>query len=222
MGETEAPTRRRAAPLIVWTLPALIIVALTLNHFFVFQIFRQPSGSMQPALQAGQIFAVAKWAYGYSDRSFAPFSSLVPEGRWNARVPERGDIVVFEPVPEPGRNFVKRVVGLPGERIQMIGGVLHINGAAIAREADGDAQIEGHSGGLETFPAFRETLPNGVSYIVIERGETELDNTPEVVVPDGHVFVMGDDRDNSADSRVVTVVGFVPTENLLGRVDHRF
>lgn len=218
---SEDAQRRRGAPWFMWTLPALIILALTLNHIFVFQLFRQPSGSMQPTLQAGQMFALSKWAYGYTAESFGPFGSFLPAREWSVRTPERGDIVVFEPVPDPGRHFVKRVIGLPGDRIQMIGGVPHINGAAVERATEGELQVDDYNG-PQTLTAVRETLPNGVSYLTIERGETELDNTREIVVPDGHVFVMGDDRDNSADSRVASVVGFVPVENVLGRVDHRF
>ncbi|MDZ4691962.1 signal peptidase I [Terricaulis sp.] len=218
---SEEPKRKRGAPWFIWTLPALIILALTLNHIFVFQLFRQPSGSMQPTLQAGKMFALSKWAYGYTAQSFGPLGVYLPEREWSVRTPERGDIVVFEPVPEPGRHFVKRVIGLPGDRIQMIGGVVHINGAAVQREPEGELQVEDYSG-PQTFAAVRETLPNGVSYLTVERGETELDNTRELFVPEGHAFVMGDDRDNSADSRVPSVVGFVPVENVLGRVDHRF
>lgn len=219
MSDTKSKKR---APWIVWALPVLVlIVAPMANHFLLFQLFRQPSGSMQPTLHSGQYFAVSKGSYGYTRQSFAPFASLLPEGRWFAQPIEAGDIIVFEPVPDPGRHFVKRVVGVAGDRIQMIGGVLHINGAAVVRAPEGDVQVEGY-GPSETFAAVRETLPNGVTYLTVERGDTELDNTREIVVPERHVFVMGDDRDNSADSRVVTMVGFVPIENVLGRVDHRF
>lgn len=182
------------------------------------QPFRIPSGAMQPTLNVGDYIFVSKWSYGYSRYSFAPFEGLVPAhpGRWRARQPERGDIVVFRPTPEPNRDFVKRVVGMPGDRIQMIGGVLNINGTPVARESAGERTIEDGA----VVPVYRETLPNGVSYLTAERGETELDNTREFIVPADSFFLMGDDRDNSADSRVPSVVGFVPFENLVGRVDH--
>lgn len=225
MTETANPKPKRAAPWFVWTLPALLLVILPMtNHLFAFQLFRQPSGSMQPTLHPGEMFAVSKWSYGYTPLSFRPFNSFVPEGsHWFARMPERGDVAVFEPVPEPGRHFVKRIIGLPGDRIQMIDGVLHINGEAVPREAVDAIQVEdSYNGQTETVRAFRETLPNGVSYTVLDRGDTELDNTRVFTVPDGHVFMMGDDRDNSADSRVTSVVGYVPLDHVIGRVAHVF
>lgn len=219
---TDQAKPKRGVHWIVWTLPALLLIILpTLNHFFAFQLFRQPSGSMQPALQTGQMFAVSKWAYGYNRLSFSPFSEFAPADGWRTRAPERGDIVVFEPTPEPGRFFIKRVIGLPGDEIQMIDGVLHINGEAVSLESAGDLSAEDYMGAMMV-PAFRETLPNGVSYAVLDRGTTELDNTPVYTVPEGHVFMMGDDRDNSADSRVSSVVGFVPVDHIIGRVDHVF
>jgi len=221
---TEKAKPKRGVHWIVWTLPALLLIVLPmLNHFFAFQLFRQPSGSMQPTLQTGQMFAVSKWAYGYNRLSFHPFTEFAPEGGWRTREPERGDIVVFEPSPTPGRFFIKRVIGLPGDAIQMIDGVLHINGEAVALEPVGAASMtEYHDGPMISVPAFRETLPNGVSYTVLNRDTTELDNTRVYTVPDGHVFMMGDDRDNSADSRVPGVVGFVPVDHIIGRVDHVF
>jgi signal peptidase I len=202
----------------IWLVPLLISLTLAFAiRSALVQPFRQPSGSMQPTIQVGQHFVVTKWSYGYSRYSAAPFHDLLPEGRLNPRLPERGDIVVFRPTPEPERDFVKRIVGLPGERIQMIEGVLHINGTPVGHEPAGPLTIE--SGyGEETFESVRETLPNGVSYVTVDRGVTELDNTRVYVVPAGHYFMMGDDRDNSADSRVMSVVGFVPFDNLLGPV----
>lgn len=198
--------------------PLLISLSVAMAvRWTTIQPFRIPSGAMQPTLNVGDYIFVSKWSYGYSRFSFAPFEGLVPENpqRWRAHQPERGDIAVFRPTPEPNRDFVKRIVGLPGDRIQMIGGVLHINGTPVVREAAGEREVEGD----ETVPVYRETLPNGVSYLTAERGDTELDNTREYIVPDGSYFMMGDDRDNSADSRVPSVVGFVPFENLVGRLD---
>lgn len=202
----------------IWLVPLLIslTLAFTIRSALV-QPFRQPSGSMQPTIQVGQHFVVTKWSYGYSRYSAAPFQDLLPEGRLNPHLPARGDVVVFRPTPEPERDFVKRIVGLPADRIQMIEGVLHINGAPVERESVGPLAV--NSGyGEEMLEGMRETLPNGVSYVTIERGATELDNTRVYVVPEGHYFMMGDDRDNSADSRVPSVVGFVPFDNILGPV----
>lgn len=205
--------------LAIVLVPLLISLSLAMAvRWTTIQPFRIPSGAMQPTLNVGDYIFVSKWSYGYSRFSFAPFESLVPENpqRWRAHQPERGDIAVFRPTPEPNRDFVKRIVGLPGDRIQMIGGVLHINGTPVVREPAGEREVEGG----ETVPVYRETLPNGVSYLTAERGDTELDNTREYIVPDGSYFMMGDDRDNSADSRVPSVVGFVPFENLVGRLEH--
>jgi len=223
MTETETKSTKRRAPWIVWTLPALLLIALPMaNHFFAYQLFRQPSGSMQPTLHVGETFAVSKWSYGYGRYSFAPFNDLTGEERAFGREPQAGDVVVFRPVPDPDRNFVKRLIGVPGDRIQMIDGVLHINGAAATRESLGLIELN-DDGVVERIPAFRETLPNGVSYVTFDRTpSSELDNTRVFVVPDGHYFMMGDDRDNSADSRVPSVVGYVPYANLVGPVAYVF
>lgn len=215
----------KAGPARLLGYVAIVLVPLLISlsaamalRFTTVQPFRIPAGSMQPTLNVGDYVLVSKSSYGYSRFSFAPFESLVPENpdRWRAHQPQRGDIVVFRPMPEPTRDFVKRIVGMPGDRIQMIDGVLHINGAAVVREPAGEGTFEYG----DVVPLYRETLPNGVSYLTAERGETELDNTREYTVPAGSYFMMGDDRDNSADSRVPSVVGFVPFENLVGRVDH--
>jgi signal peptidase I len=206
--------------LLIWALPLLIAFTLAMAlRFTAIQPFRIPSGAMQPTLNVGDYIVVSKGSYGYSRFSAAPFEGLFPPGRWRPREPVRGDLVVFRPAPEPDRDYIQRLIGLPGDRIQMIGGVLHINGQAVQRESLGVVVIETDYG-AERIPAYRETLPNGVIHTALDRGETELDNTRVYIVPTGHYFFMGDDRDNSADSRVTSVVGFVPFDNLVGRVDH--
>jgi signal peptidase I len=180
--------------------------------------YRQPSGSMQPTLYPGDYLVVTKWTYGYGRYSLAPFPFPMDEGRFLGRAPRRGELAVFRPISEPDRDFIKRVIGLPGDRIQMIDGVLHLNGEAVAREPLGEVSIEDGSGQVITAQAYRETLPEGASHVVIDRGPTELDNTPIQQVPEGEYFMMGDDRDNSADSRVPSVVGYVPVENFIGPV----
>lgn len=206
----------------IFILPIIFSLLLAMCvRFALIQPFRTPSGSMQPTLQVGGYVGVTKFSYGYSRYSFVPFETLGGPGRAYAHLPERGDIVVFRPVAQPEHDFVKRIIGLPGDRIQVIAGVLHINGAVVPREAAPAARVtDPYGADVQEVPAFRETLPNGVSYLTLDRGDTELDNTRVYEVPAGHYFMMGDDRDNSADSRVVGLVGFVPFDNIIGRVDY--
>lgn len=204
---------------VFWENVRTILYALALAmvlRFTIAQPFRIPSGSMQPTLEVGDYIVVTKWSYGYGRYSFAPLEGLLPQGRLFGSQPERGDVVVFRPTPEPDRDFIKRLIGLPGDRIQVVDGVLHINGEAVQRESLGVVDFENEDGNIERLQAYRETLPNGVSYTMFDRGMTELDNTRVYVVPEGHFFMMGDDRDNSADSRVPSVVGYVPFDNLVG------
>lgn len=205
---------------VFWDNVKTILYALALAmvlRFTIAQPFRIPSGSMQPTLEVGDYIVVTKWSYGYGRYSFAPLEGLLPQGRLFGSQPERGDVVVFRPPPEPGRDFIKRLIGLPGDRIQMVNGVLHINGVAVEREELGPTDnCPDTNNRPMTAMLYRETLPNGVSYTTCDKGMTELDNTREVVVPEGHFFMMGDDRDNSADSRVAGVVGFVPYDHIVG------
>lgn len=205
---------------VFWDNVKTILYALMLAmvlRFTIAQPFRIPSGSMQPTLEVGDYIVVTKWSYGYGRYSFAPLEGLLPHGRLFGSAPERGDVVVFRPTPEPDRDFIKRVIGMPGDRIQMINGVLHINGQAVEHQNLGFTEFENPDGFVERIQAVRETLPNGVSYITFDRTpRSELDNTRVYEVPEGHYFMMGDDRDNSADSRVPSVVGFVPYDNLVG------
>ncbi len=208
-----------AAAAIFWENVRTIFYALALAmliRFTIAQPFRIPSGSMQPTLEEGDYIVVTKWSYGYGRYSFAPLERLMPGGRYFGTLPERGDIVVFRPAPEPGRDFVKRLVGMPGERIRITDGVLFINDEPVQRQALGLTPFEYPNGEIEEISAFRETLPNGVSYITFDRTlEGALDDTREFLVPENSYFMMGDDRDNSEDSRTFDV-GFVPYDNLVG------
>jgi signal peptidase I len=177
---------------------------------------------MQPTLLVGDYIVVTKWSYGYSRFSFEPLNFGWPEGRLLAHQPQRGDVVVFRPVPQEDKDLVKRLIGLPGDRIQMKNDVLYINGQAVPREPIGVQTFKEQTGEFSQIPAFRETLPNGVSYTTFDRDpDGRLDNTPVYRVPEGQYFFMGDDRDNSADSRTPEV-SFVPFDHIVGKVQFVF
>ena len=207
-----------AAKTIVYAL----LIAVFIRTFF-YQPFNIPSSSMEETLLIGDYLFVSKFSYGYSKHSF-PWSLAPFEGRVWSAPPERGDVVVFRLPARPWEDYIKRVVGVPGDRIQMIDGVLHINGVAVKMERAEDF-IETTPEGFETrVRRFRETFPNGNSHYILDRTpDYPFDNTQEFVVPEGRYFMMGDNRDNSNDSRVPeSGVGFVPEENLVGRADFIF
>jgi signal peptidase I len=184
---------------------------------FLFQPFNIPSGSMEDTLLIGDYLFVSKAAYGYSRYSF-PFGIIPFQGRFFASAPKRGDVVVFKFPGDNSTDYIKRLIGLPGDRIQMKDGVLYINEKAVPKERAGDAMINDYGGQPRPVPKYRETLPNGVSYYVLDQQpDGDLDNTQVYVVPEGHYFMMGDNRDNSADSRAN--VGFVPFENFVGKAE---
>jgi signal peptidase I len=186
-----------------------------------FEPFNIPSGSMIPTLLVGDYLFVSKYSYGYSRYSM-PFAPNLFQGRLFGSVPERGDVAVFRLPRDPSQDYIKRMVGLPGDRIQVRGGVLHVNGAAVRREPLGPYTVEG-DGPRMTVRHYREMLPGGVSHGILEMSDDmRLDNTPEFRVPENHVFAMGDNRDNSQDSREPGAVGFIPLENLVGRAEFIF
>jgi signal peptidase I len=215
---------------------ALLLAAAIRTLFF--QPFWIPSGSMKPTLLIGDFLFVNKFAYGYSRHS-CPFSLCPFPGRIWAGEPERGDVIVFKH-PIDGSDYIKRLVGLPGDRIMVRDGLLHINGTPVEVTPDGEfAEVFERQGPMQSTPNCangvvglggtclnernRETLPGGVTHAILNTTVTSGDNTEEFVVPEGKYFMMGDNRDNSSDSRFRAIagggVGFVPFENFVGRAD---
>ena len=190
-----------------------LLIALVIRTL-LFQPFNIPSGSMKGTLLIGDYLFVSQYSYGYSHYSL-PLSPPLFSGRLFGSAPERGDVVVFALPRDDSVDYIKRVIGLPGDHIRMIDGLLHINGVPVKRERVADF-IDDEDGARVR--RWRETLPNGVSYETLDLQDNgALDNTREYVVPPGHYFMVGDNRDNSADSRVPSEVGYVPFENLIGK-----
>ncbi|WP_372398705.1 signal peptidase I [Azospirillum sp. HJ39] len=189
---------------------------------FAFEPFNIPSGSMIPTLLVGDYLFVSKFSYGYSKYTVG-FGLPLFEGRILGSQPERGDVAVFKLPRDNKTDYIKRVIGLPGDSIQMIGGILHINGQPVKRERIEDFVTTDSLGRSIRTAQFIETLPNGRTHRIIEESDNgPLDNTPVFKVPENHLFMMGDNRDNSLDSRVPSQVGFVPIENMVGRAEFLF
>ncbi len=195
-----------------------LLIALVIRTF-LFQPFNIPSGSMKATLLVGDYLFVSKYSYGYSKFSF-PFSPSLFTGRVLEGKPERGDVAVFKLPKDESTDYIKRVIGLPGDKIQMLGGLLHINGQPVKRERVQDWISDESDSRRQRVKRWRETLPNGVTYETLDLVDNGFyDNTPVYQVPEGQYFMMGDNRDNSTDSRVLASVGYVPYDNFVGRAE---
>ncbi len=200
------------------TVVIAVLIAFTIRTF-AFEPFNIPSGSMKPTLLVGDYLFVSKFSYGFSRYSF-PFSPPLFEGRILGNLPERGDVAVFRKPREEGTDYIKRIVGLPGDRIQVIRGILHINGKPVKRERVGERTFDQQRSWPKKVVEYIETLPNGRKHLIWELSDQHpYDDTPEFLVPPDHFFAMGDNRDSSQDSRVMRDVGYVPYQNLIGRAE---
>jgi len=212
-------TRQSSGTLMetVRTVVYAVLIALVVRTF-LYEPFNIPSGSMKPTLLIGDYLFVNKWVYGYSRHSLL-FSWPPFEGRiWSSPV-ERGDVVVFKWPKDNKTDYIKRIVGLPGDRLQVKGGILHINDQPVQRERVGEWVDENG----DRLTQYIETLPGGVRHVIVEESDSNSnsnsDDTDVYVVPAGHYFGMGDNRDNSSDSRVWK---YIPEENLVGRASFIF
>ncbi len=222
MSQPKADAKAKPSELretIVVVIQALLIALVF--RTFLYQPFSIPTASMQSTLMIGDYLLTSKYTWGYGRYSF-PLGIIPFNGRIFGREPNRGDIAVFRPVPQSDA-YIKRVIGMPGDRIQMINGILNINGEAVKRVEIGKINDTDSTGVTVPVTVYRETLPNGVEHTIQEISDTmQLDNTAEYVVPAGHYFMMGDNRDRSQDSRVLSAVGYVPAGNLIGKAEVRF
>ncbi|MCE2516672.1 MAG: signal peptidase I [Alphaproteobacteria bacterium] len=195
-----------------------VLIAVVFRSF-LFEPFSIPSGSMIPTLKVGDYLFVSKYSYGYSRYSF-PLGIVPIPGRIAQSEPERGDVIVFRKPGAEHIDYIKRVVGLPGDEVYVKDGILHLNGEPVSREKVATATADN---GLISRNAtvYKETLPEGRVHLIQELSDQDsMDNTIPVTVPEGHYFFMGDNRDNSRDSRAE--VGFVPAANLVGRAEFIF
>lgn len=213
-----------------------LVLIVVVFRSFIFSPFNIPSESMLPRLENGDYLLASKWSYGFSKYSLPLSAPLIP-GRILASQPDRGDIVIFKAPPGNDVDYIKRVIGLPGDQIQVRGGQVFINGTAVPRQRVADFVLpvspntrcyamqfeatDADGSPVCKYPQFRETLPGGKTYNVLDLGQTSQDDTEVFIVPEGHMFLMGDNRDNSLDSRFPAVegqgIGIVPQENLVGK-----
>ncbi len=206
------------AKTVVWAVGIALVLRI-----IIFQPFNIPSGSMKPNLLVGDFLFVSKPSYGYSKASLIyPLTRLDIDGRFLGREPKRGDVLVFKNRKDGNKDYIKRLIGMPGDRIDVINGHLHINGEPVIKEFIG--LKENACDGGSPAPFYRETLPNGVSYVVQECAgdQGHFDNARDFRVPAGRYFMMGDNRDQSQDSRAYAQVGYVAYDDIVGRAERLF
>jgi signal peptidase I len=213
----------------VKTLVYALLIALVIRSI-AFEPFNIPSGSMIPTLLVGDFVFVSKYSYGYSRYSF-PFSPNLFHGRIFGSLPHRGDVIVFRETRDTSVDYVKRLIGLPGDKVQVKAGQLYLNGTLVPRDPLGDYEASDENGTRVLTKEYLESLPDGPKHDILKysdeehfdpASEVDANNTPEYVVPPGHLFFMGDNRDNSSDSRFMNDLGFVPMENVVGRAQFIF
>jgi len=220
--QKEAPLNAKEEAAEFFKTALIAVVLAVIIRSILFEPFNIPSGSMKPTLLVGDYLFVQKQAYGYSRYSF-PFGIAPIEGRIFEKDPKRGDVVVFKLPTNPRIDYIKRLIGMPGDTVQVRRGRLYLNGEEVEREAVGYKKFDDEYLGEVTMMEYIQTLPDGTMFSIFEESDDEpLDNTPIFTVPEGHYFFMGDNRDNSQDSRVSHAVGFVPLENFVGRADFIF
>jgi signal peptidase I len=192
-----------------------LIIALVIRSF-LFQPFYIPSSSMEPSLQVGDRLFVSKYTYGYSKHSF-PFSPNIFNNRLFGKKPQQGDVIVFKTPSDNRTDYVKRLIGLPGDTIQFLDGDLYINNSKIPREKNENKYVINCGNQKLKVNSYKETLPNGKEYTAVYRAENSMQNTNKFIVPLNHYFFLGDNRDCSKDSRFLSSVGYVNYNNLVGK-----
>tara|TARA_A100000171_G_C2123569_1_gene142164 strand:+ start:147 stop:935 length:789 start_codon:yes stop_codon:yes gene_type:complete len=232
MQQKKQEKKKESVGEVIRSLLLALILAMGVRTF-LFDPFNIPSGSMKPGLLIGDFLFVSKYPYGYSNASF-PFYPKLFSGRILDDKPKRGDVIVFKPPMAPHEDWIKRLIGLPGDVVQMREGILYINNEPCTLRREGNfvdhLKLEGYSRDEnrvylekgDVIEQYIETLPGGVEHKIIKKdpfGQGSLDNTRAFTVPEGHYFVMGDNRDGSGDSRLEQSVGFIPHENLVGRAE---